>query len=855
MKREVLSRLSHRGVSGRSLALPLGGIGTGNFAIGGDGGLRQWQLHNIPNHTGFLPNSFFALRVSCVEPPWDVRRVLQAKLPPLEEPAPGVTDHLIPDAGLTSPRWPAIAETRFDRAYPFGRVTYEDAELPISAELEAFTPFVPLDEQASSLPMASFVFTVKNGGPVRVHGWLLSAIQNVVGWDGLTPIDQYRCSLFGGQVNRVIRRRGATAILMDNPQLQEDHQLAGEMLLATTGPSALLPRFASGQEALTWVESLSLMRPVVTNDWSKAALDAAARSASQATVQVGPSPAGQTWSGALAAPFSLDAGETAEIEFLIAWRFPNHYVNFSQFGPGIDIKADRFWLGNSYSVEFESAMDVLDYYRDHKESLLAQSRAWSEAVTGSTLPAPVVETIEAQGSTVRSPTTFRTADGRFFGFEGALGESTMNWNAAVGGSCPVNCSHVWNYEQTISRLFPGLERSMREVEFNHLQSPDGHIPHRAILPLELPQLQGRLIGGPDRPALDGMLGAVLKVYREARQGAGLDWLRRYWPKLELLVGYVERTWDPERRGLLTGDQPVTYDISLHGPNMFIGSLWLAALRAMEEMAKLLEQPAHRYREQFEQSAARYDSELWNGEYYSQPSTGEAYDFGDGCLSDQLIGQWWAHQLELDHLLPVEHVKSALAAIVRYNLKHGFRGPKHGYRYFADLDDSGLLVCTWPRGGRPAVPVRYCDEVWTGVEYQVAAHCVMEGLAAEGLQLVEAVRGRYDGTRRNPYNEIECGDHYIRGAAAWSLLEAYTGFRYDALRSQVTVASKSMRFPFVAGTGWGTIDIDDAGVVTLHCQGGVVGVERIVMKDPGGRPAAKTIRTPLHPGESAKTQPD
>jgi uncharacterized protein (DUF608 family) len=851
MNPDVYRRLSHYGASGRSVALPLGGIGTGNVAIGGDGGLRQWQLHNIPNHTGFLPNSFFALRVSCVEPPFDVRRVLQATLPPLSEPAPGVTDHVIPDAGLASPRWPAVAATRFDRAYPFGRIAYEDAELPVGVELEAYTPFIPLDEEASSLPLASFVFTLTNGGPVRVHGWLLSALQNAVGWDGLAPIDHYRCSLFGGQVNRVVQRRGATAIVMDNPQLEEGHQLAGEMVLATTGPGALLPRFAAGHEALTWVESLSLMRPVVTGDWSRAALEAAAKTASQATVPVGPSPAGQTWSGALAAPFSLDAGETTEIEFLIAWRFPNRYVNFSQFGPGIDLKADRFWLGNSYSVQFESAMDVLDHYRDQKERLLTESRAWSDAVTQSTLPAPVVETIEAQGSAVRSPTTFRTADGRFFGFEGSLGESTMNWNATVGGSCPVNCSHVWNYEQTVSRLFPGLERSMREVEFGHLQAADGHIPHRAILPLELPQLQGGLIGGPDRPALDGMLGAVLKVYREARQGAGLDWVHTYWPKLELLVGYVEQTWDPERRGLLTGDQPVTYDISLHGPNMFIGSLWLAALRSMEEMAKLLGKPADGYGAQFERSSARYDRELWNGEYYSQPTTGEAYDFGDGCLSDQLLGQWWAHQLELDHLLPADHVKSALAAIVGHNLKHGFRGPKHGYRYFADLDDSGLVVCTWPRGGRPPVPVRYCDEVWTGVEYQVAAHCIIEGLVSEGLQLVEAVRGRYDGSRRNPYNEIECGDHYIRGAAAWSLLEACTGFRYDALRRQLTVSSDPMRYPFVAGTGWGTIDIDDTGVVVLHCQGGVVDADTILVKERGGRSAAREIRTPLQAGESRR----
>jgi hypothetical protein len=214
---------------------------------------------------------------------------------------------------------------------------------------------------------------------------------------------------------------------------------------------------------------------------------------------------------------------------------------------------------------------------------------------------------------------------------------------------------------------------------------------------------------------------------------------------------------------------------------------------------------------FETGSARYDELLWNGEYYIQllnDDTPLEDQFGDGCLSDQLFGQWWAHLLDLGYILPEEHVHTTLRSIVRYNTREGFGDFKHGFRVYADRDDSGLLICTWPKGGRPPVPVRYCDEVWTGIEYQVAALCIMEGLVDEGMRILRDLRARYSGERRNPYNEIECGDHYSRAMAGWSVLEALSGARYDATGNQLTLVRSSGRdrssLPLVAATGWGTI---------------------------------------------------
>jgi len=149
--------------------------------------------------------------------------------------------------------------------------------------------------------------------------------------------------------------------------------------------------------------------------------------------------------------------------------------------------------------------------------------------------------------------------------------------------------------------------------------------------------------------------------------------------------------------------------------------------------------------------------------------------------------------------------------------------------FADADDGGLLICTWPDGGRPEVPIRYCDEVWTGVEYQVAAHCFMEGLDGQGTALLDAVRGRYDGTRRNPFNEIECGDHYARALAGFAVLEGITGFRYDAVARRVTTTDRCARHPFVAGTGWGEIEQMPGGMVRLSCLGGLLDLAEVVVR--------------------------
>ena len=160
-------------------------------------------------------------------------------------------------------------------------------------------------------------------------------------------------------------------------------------------------------------------------------------------------------------------------------------------------------------------------------------------------------------------------------------------------------------------------------------------------------------------------------------------------------------------------------------------------------------------------------------------------------------------------MPTSQAIYWLQAIVRHNFRADFSEHANCQRIYAVNDEAGLLLCSWPNGGRPRYPFPYADEVWTGIEYQVAAHCLYEGLIEQGLEIVKAVRDRYDGAKRNPWDEVECGHHYARAMSSWSLILALSGFRWDATSGTLAFApqvnERDFRCFFSTGSGWGTFE--------------------------------------------------
>ncbi|MGC9329657.1 MAG: GH116 family glycosyl hydrolase, partial [Candidatus Hinthialibacter sp.] len=233
--------------------------------------------------------------------------------------------------------------------------------------------------------------------------------------------------------------------------------------------------------------------------------------------------------------------------------------------------------------------------------------------------------------------------------------------------------------------------------------------------------------------------------------------------------------------------------------------------------------AAEYRRIYETGQVRLDQQTWNGDYFIQiydPRQHAKYQLGDGCLSDQLLGQWMAHVVDLGYVLPEDHVKKAIHSVYQYNFRETFSDHYNPQRIFALGDEAGLLLCSWPKGGRPPLPFVYSDEVWTGIEYQVAAHLIYEGFVDEGLDIVNAVRNRYDGERRNPWNEVECGHHYARAMASWSVMLALSGYKYSGPDKMISFFPKLNEDEFTGfwsnDAGWG-VYIQDLGSSSLEAD--------------------------------------
>jgi len=807
---------SARTLRGRQLsqvAFPLGGIGTGTISLGGRGNLQDWEVFNRPGK-GKPVHAFFALWAQAERGPAVVRVLHGPPLPPFAGPG-----GLARDGGTGLP---PMREAVFTGAYPFARVEFADDAVPLEVTLEAFNPFIPLSETDSSLPVAILTYHLTNPGKVPVTATVLGTMPNLVGTDGhsLSP------RTLGGNVNEFVFGDGYAGLKMLSERVSGTDPRAGTMALAAAG-SRFTYRGAWARGA--WWDDYQRF-------WDEFSREGMLEDSEQEE----PSPEGSTDMASLGVRVTVPPGKTVSVPFVIAWHFP-HRVNEWNSQPELQGQP----LTNYYATCFNDAWHVAWYVFGNLERLEEETRRFADALFGSDLPATVLDAVSSQASIMRSNTCMRLHDGRLYAFEGCSSEV---------GCCPLNCTHVWNYEQALAYLFPGLERTMRETDLLDNTDETGFQAFRTYVPL------GAL--KPDiGPAADGQMGTILKLYREWLLSGDRAFLERLWPAAKRALDYALVRWDHDGNGVMEADQHNTYDIEFYGPNTMMGTLYLGALRAGEELAKALgdDEAAGRYRALFERGSAAIDDTLWNGEYYVQSyegTQGHKYQYGPGCLSDQLLGQWFAEVVGLGHLLEPGRVRTALRSVFRHNFRTSFWEHPNCQRIYALNDEAGLLICTWPKGGRPELPVVYGDEVWTGIEYQVAAHLIYEGLVDEGLAVVKGIRDRHDGERRNPWDEFECGDHYARAMSSWSLLLALSGYRYSAPAGELSFAprlgKKRFRCFFSTGTGWGTFDQKATGqamTLGLEVLYGHVTLGRFGATMPNGktRPtsvAARLDDTPL-----------
>ena len=794
----------YRGDKTKEISFPIGGIGTGSVGLAGNGRWIDWEIFNRPNKGGANGFSFFAIKAENAEGVLDAR-VLQGDLPPSYMGTHGskYSGFGFGPAITTMAGLPHFKDLEFHGGFPIADLKFLDDSFPGSVRMTAFNPFIPLNDKDSSIPAAFVEFEVENTMDCAIAYTVCAALNNPHP-DG-TTVNQYSTI---DQIHMVK--------LLSSKYAPTDAEYGDLTLAADAAKVSCQAYWYRGR----WFDSLAVF-------WKDFCTADGLVSRSYGKEGLGKDVC------SLAGCIRLKPGEKKSLRFVISWSFPNAYNYWSPEDCGCSdcdcsTEKPQTWK-NYYATLFEDSVQSAQYALKNWDRLYSETCAFKEALFSSSLPAALIDAISANISILKTPTCLRLEDGSFYGFEGCHCNE---------GCCEGSCTHVWNYAYALPFLFPKLERSMRDLDYTYNQDAHGGMRFRLQLPLGRTPMDFR-------PCADGQMGGVLKVYRDWKISGDTEWLRKIWIPVYKSLEYAwsknnPDRWDEDRDGVMEGRQHHTLDMELFGPNAWLNGFYLAALKAGAEMAEALgaQEKAVEYADLFRKGKEWSDRHLFNGEYYIQQldlkdrsvldqysvgktlfgdSTADSYwdaehqeikyQTGEGCMVDQVIAQWHANLCGLGEIFDKEQTYKALQSIYLYNYKENLRDHVNPCRLYAMNDEAGTLICAWPTGKyEPVIAAPYAQETWSGCEYQVAAHMIQEGLVEEGLKITQAVRNRYDGEKRNPWNEFECGSNYARSMASYALLNAYSGFEFDMVRGMIgfhPVRLDSFSCFWSLDSGWGT----------------------------------------------------
>ncbi len=802
------------------IAMPVGGIGTGNISIGGNGQWKDVEVMNKPA-IGFY-GSVTPKQAPCfmvfVKDAAGKKYTKTLMGPVAQADYAGAEGSNAPNHGL-----PRFSTVSFDAAYPFATVNLQDENMPVTAKLKTFNPFIPADAVASGIPVAVIRYEITNTTDNTLTAAVAGSLDNFIGMDGSkVEFNSFnRAIVPQGTKNNinVFKKSGnLLGIYMRSDSVDAGAAAWGTMALTTvTGSQNDVITYRTEFDPKGWNAN-------VTDMWDDFSTDGMFTD-TVFTEKINSPRCG------LSVSFTLAPHATRTIQFLLSWHFPNR-KDWN----------DKETIGNYYSTLYKDAWDVAEKTLPLLPSLEKQTLDFVNLLLNSNYPPVVKEAALFNSSTLRSQTAFRSKDGNFFGWEGVFNNT---------GSCYGNCAHVWNYEYATSFLFGSLARKMREVETNYGLDSSGLMSFRISLPL-------KNSSNWKAAAADGQMGTVMKMYREWQLSGDDNFLKMEWPGIKKILSFawIPRGWDADKDGVMEGCQHNTMDIEYYGPNPEIEFWYLGALKAAAAMAKYMKDPAFEATctKLFKNGSKWTDEHLFNGEFYIQkiqPVTGKNeiatglligmgakdlrhpdFQIGEGCLVDQLVGQNMALVCGLGYLADSNHVKKALQSIYKYNYVRSFDNHFNNMRSYALGNESGLMLTAYPDPSkRPAIPLSYGFEAWTGLEYTAATGMIYEGLNEEALQTITNVRNRYDGAKRNPFNEEECGNHYARAMASWSAIIAISQFNYSAVTGKFSITSKPGNYFWSDGYAWGNAAVTGEGV-TIAVHYGELALSAVELKNAG-----------------------
>lgn len=806
-----MKRTTYKGTALRNISFPLGGIGTGCIGLAGNGSLIDWEIFNGPNKGSDNGFSHFAVKTERDGKVIDTRVLNGDKDSDFSGQQGKALGHGMPN--YTMAGFPHFRECTFLGEFPIAEISLCDADFPGKARLTAFNPLIPLDSDSSSLPVAMFSIELTNDTDASLDYTVAAVLRN--------PRTNSE--------NSAVKTDKMTAIFLDSKDNRENDTKYSEMTLATDETENV-----HAQEY--WFRGM--WYDDIETYWREMSEAGFPRVRSYDTP-------GTNDHSTLFVKKSVGAGETAEFRFVISWNSP-WFENWWFPAKKPDGTPNRDKMKNYYSTRFATSRDSAEYAVKEWDRLYNGTKMYRDALFSSTLPEEVIDAVSANVSVLKSPTCLRIGEkGDFWGWEG-LNEHV--------GSCEGTCTHVWNYVYATCFLFPDIERNIRENDYKYNQMPSGEMRFRTKLPFGSEP-------GTNRACLDGTMGGVIKVYREWKLSGDSLWLKNIWGSVKRSLEYAwseenKDAWDRDRDGVAEGRQHHTLDMELFGPSSWLEGFYLGALKAAAEMAEFLGDPDGEVYEKLFENGKKWTKEnLFNGEYFIQKldlcdkkllekycngtvdifgndavgsywneETGEIkYQIGEGCEIDQMVAQWHADILGLGDIFDPKQVDCALRSMYKNNFKTDMRRIANPFRIFALNDESGAIMCDYPEGARrPAIPIVTTCETMHGFEYAFAGLLMSRGFIDEGLTVVRAVRDRYNGEKRNPWNEIECGSNYARSMSSFSFLPILSGLSFDAVKGHLgfepRVNGENFKTLWSSGTAWGTYE-QKGKKVSLSVLGG------------------------------------
>ncbi len=810
----------YKGKNTREISFPIGGIGTGSIGLGGNGRFLDWEIYNRPAKASDYYYTHFAVRADADGEILDTR-VLQGDLVASFMGPTIKGDYIGYGTGptfSTHAGMPHFEESEFVGEFPFATLNFKDSHFPGRVKLTAFNPFIPRNEDDSSIPAAFFEIEFTN--------YTERTLNYTACFSCMNPNPSKT-------VNSYSRDGDISKIYMTTQALTSDDIGYADMTIATDCPTLSYQEYwyRAGwkDDFLTYWRNLNedielKNRHYDDPDYKKKNYGDHATLAPRVTV----------------AP-----GETKKVRFILAWSVP---VNYNYWAPCKkkvgDKEVDVTWK-NYYATVFPTSADSAQYALENWSRLYKETLRFKEELFSQTLPGKIIEAISSTICVLKSPTVWRLEDGSFYGWEGSQ---------EIVGSCEGTCTHVWNYAYAMPFLFPRLERSIRDLDYTYNYKHAGKMEFRMALPL------GREDYVPNHACVDGQMGGVFKTYREWKICGDDEWLKKNWEHVKGALEYAwhpdnEDHWDSNKDGVLEGRQHNTLDTEQFGASSWLEGYYILGLRAAAEMAEYLgeDDKAKEYRDLAEKGRAYLDKELFNGRYYYHnvdlndysvvepykdaadiwnEEVGEIkYQIGEGSEIDQVGAQWHSDILGLGQIFDPNQLKTALNFMYEHNFKKTMRNTYNPWRLFCIDDEAGAVICDYPEGARiPAIPLPYAQETMHGFEYMLAAQLIKSGMIDKGLEVIAGVRDRYDGEKRNPFNEIECGSNYARNMATFSYIPLFSGFIFDMPHKTIgfkPILKGHFKAIWSLDPAWGNVVVEDDSIMVTVIDGALA-LDKFVM---------------------------